>query len=96
MEVRIRYLSHDLARYFASSEKRETVHVPDNAVYESITSILKEKHERAVKQLPPGKTKHGTLNSLVFLCEGKPIATMAGKPVDPNSEVLVAYADFGG
>lgn len=96
MEVKIRYLSHDLARYFGSSEKRETVHLPDNAVYENIRGVLKEKYEKATKELPAGKTKRRTLDFLVFLCEGKPIATMVDKSVDPDSEVLVAYADFGG
>ncbi|UCF58446.1 MAG: hypothetical protein JSV15_05055 [Candidatus Bathyarchaeota archaeon] len=55
MEVKMRYLSHDIAKHFGSKENTETVHPSDNATYEHLLSLLEKKYEKAFKQLHGGK-----------------------------------------
>lgn len=43
MEVRIRYLSHEIAKSFGSSGKVETIHISGDAKYEDVLDILREK-----------------------------------------------------
>lgn len=96
VEVKMRYLSHDVARHFGSSKKTEIVHLSDNAIYEHLLGLLKEKYETAVKKLYKGKLKEKMLDTFVLICEGKPLLTIRDKLVNPDIEVLVAYLGYGG
>ena len=96
MEAKMRYLSYDIAKYFGSRKNRETVHRSDNATYEHLLSLLEKKNEKAFKQLHGGKLEKKMLDAFIFISEGRPLRTMQDKIVNPDREVLVAYADFGG
>ena len=96
MKVKIRYLSHDRAKHFGSRKKRETVHLSDNATYEQLRALLEKKYEKAAKQLYCGKLKEKMLDTFIFICEGNPLRTIRDKLINPDVEVLVAYADVGG
>ena len=96
VEVKMRYLGHDIARHFGSRKKRETVHLSDNAMYERLLSLLEKRYERAIKKLYGRKLREKMLGTFIFICEGQPLRTIREKTINPNGEVLVAYADFGG
>ena len=96
VEVKMRYLGHDIARHFGSRKKRETAHLSDNAMYKRLLSLLEKRYERAIKQLYGRKLREKMLDTFIFICEGQPLRTIRDKLINPESEVLVAYADFGG
>lgn len=96
LEVKMRYLSHDVAKHFGSSKKTEIVHLSDNAMYKHLIGLLKEKYETAIKQLYGGKLKEKMLDTFVLICEGKPIQRIRNKLINPDIEVLIAYLGYGG
>jgi hypothetical protein len=96
MEAKMKYLSYDIAKYFGSRKNKETIHLSENATYEHVLSLLEKKYERAFKQLHGGKLERKMLDAFIFITEGRPLRTMQDKIVNPDREVLVAYADFGG
>ena len=96
VEVKMKYLSHDVAKHFGSLKKTEIVHLSDSAMYEHLLGLLKEKYETAIKQLYGGKLKEKMLDTFVLICEGKPLQTVRDKLINPDIEVLVAYLGFGG
>ena len=89
MEVRIRYLSHDIAEQFGSREKREVVHLSDNATYEDLLGLLEKKCEKA-------ESEEEAFDTFFFICEGKPLSAIGDKSINPDREVLVAHKVFGG
>ena len=89
MEVRIRYLSYDIAEQFGSREKREVVHLSDNATYEDLLGLLKKKSEKA-------ESAEEVFDTFFFICEGKPLGAIGNKSINPDREVLVAHKVFGG
>jgi hypothetical protein len=89
MEVRIRYLSYDMAEQFGSRKKREVVHLSDDATYEDLLGLLEKKYEKA-------ELEEEILDTFIFICEGRPLRTIRDELINPNGEVLVGYADFGG
>lgn len=96
MEVRMRYLSHDIAKHFGSGEKTETLRLSDNAVYEHLLDLLKEKYETAGKKLYGEKLKAKMVDTFVILSGGRPLQTLRDKLIKPDTEVLVAYVGLGG
>jgi hypothetical protein len=96
VEVKIRYLGHDIARHFGSPKKRQTLCLSDNAVYESLLSLLETRYEKAIEQLYGRKLREKMLDTFIFICEGQTLRTIRDKLINPESEVLVAYADLGG
>lgn len=90
MEVKIRYLSHEIAKCFGSSGKVETIHVSGDAKYENILSILREKLRRY------GKVVERLLDTFVFTCGGRALLSIRGEALNPDCEVLVGYGDTGG
>jgi hypothetical protein len=90
MEVKIRYLSHEIAECFGSSEKVETIHVSGNAKYEDILSILRQKLRRY------GEVDERLLDTFIFLCEGRVLLRIKDEALNSDCKVLVGYADFGG
>jgi hypothetical protein len=96
VEVKMRYLGHDIARHFGSPKKRQTLRLSDDAVYEHLLSLLEKRYERAIEQLYGRKLREKMLDIFIFICEGQTLRTIRDKLINPESEVLVAYADFGG
>lgn len=97
VEVKIRYLSRDIAEHFGShKELREVIHLSDNAKYEHLLNLLGEKYEKAIKLEHGKELKGGMLDAFIFICEGTPLRRIRDKSVNQDNEVLVAYADFGG
>lgn len=96
MEVKMRYLSQDIAKHFGSSEKTETIRVSDSAMYEHLLGLLKEKYEAASKRLYGEKLKAKMLDTFVILSGGRPLQTLRDKLIKPDTEVLVAYVGLGG
>jgi hypothetical protein len=92
----MRYLDHDVAKHFGSSQKTEIIDLSDDAVYEHLLALLQKKYDAAIKQLYSERIKEKMLDTFVFICEGKPLRTIKNKMINPRKEVLVAYADFGG
>lgn len=90
MKVKVRYLSRGIAKCFGSSEKVETIHVSDNAKYEDILSILREKLRRH------GEVDERLLDTFIFLCEGRVLLRIKDESLNSDCKVLVGYADFGG
>lgn len=96
VEVKMRYLGHDVARHFGSPQKRQTIRLSDNAVYERLLSLLEKRYEKAIEQLYGRKLREKMLDTFIFICEGQTLRTIRDKLIKPESEVLVAYADLGG
>jgi len=96
LEVRIRYLSREMAKLFGSDKKREIISLSDNAKYEDLLNLLNEKYKKAVETLYGGKYREMMSDVFMFICKGNFVEGMSDKKINPNSEVLVAYADIGG
>jgi hypothetical protein len=96
VEVKMRYLGYDVARHFGSPQKRQTIRLSDNVVYEHLLSLLEKRYEKAIEQLYGRKLRDKMLDTFIFICEGQTLRTIREKLVNPESEVLVAYADLGG
>jgi len=90
MEVKIRYLSHEIAKYFGSSKKIETIHFSADVKYEDILSLLKKKLRRY------GKMDERLLDTFVFICGGRALLNIRDEALNSDCEVLVGYADTGG
>jgi hypothetical protein len=96
VEVKVRYLGHDIAKHFGSGKRRETVHLPDKAEYEHLLSLLEKRFDRAFEELYGRKPTEKMLETFIFIREGQNLQTIRDKSINPDSEVLVAYADLGG
>lgn len=92
----MRYLSQDIAKHFGSSGQTETIRLSDNAMYEHLLGLLKEKYEVASKKLYGAKPKAKLLDTFVILSEGRPLQTLRDKLIKPDTEILVAYVGLGG
>jgi len=90
MEVKVRYLSREIAKSFGSSWKVETIHVSGDASYEDLLNIFKDKLSHN------GKIDERMIDALVFICGGRPLLTIKNEPLNPDCTVLVGYADTGG
>ncbi len=90
MEVRIRYLSHELVKSFGSSGKVEIIHFSGDAKCEDVLSKFKEKLKCN------GEVSERMLDAFVFICGGRTLLTIRGETLNSDCEVLVGYADTGG
>lgn len=90
MEVKIRYLTHEIARFFGSTVKVETIRLSSGAKYENLLSIFREKLRFN------GKVDERLLDTFVFICEGRVLLSIRNESLDSDCEVLVGYADTGG
>jgi len=90
MEVKVRYLSREIAKSFGSSEKVETIHISGDAKYEDVLSRLREKLKRH------GEVDERLLDTFVFICGGKALLRIRDEALNSDCEVLVGYADTGG
>ena len=90
MEVKVRYLSRGIAKYFGSSEKVETIHVSGEAKYEDVLSIFREKLRRH------GEVDERLLDTFVFICGGRVLLSIRNESLNSDCTVLVGYADTGG
>lgn len=66
VEVKMRYLSDDIAKHLGSPNKREAVHLSDNALYEHLLGLLEKKYKSAFKQLYGGKLKEKMLDTFIL------------------------------
>ena len=89
MEVRIRYLGHDIAEQFGSHKKREVVHLSDDATYEDLLELLEKKYGKA-------ESEGEVFDTFFFVCGGQPIRSKGNRPINPDMEVLIAHKVFGG
>jgi hypothetical protein len=89
MEVRIRYLSYDIAEQFGSRKKREIVQLSDNATYEDLLGLLEKKCEKA-------ESDEEMFDTFFFISGGTPLRAIQNRSINPNTEVLVAHKVFGG
>ncbi len=96
MEVKVKYLSGDVAEHFGSNMKMETVRVSNKATYEQLLGLFRKKYETAGNQLYGGKLKGKMLDTFVFICKGKSLQTIQHELINPEVEVLVGYLDYGG
>ncbi|MDH5374728.1 MAG: hypothetical protein OEZ21_03405 [Candidatus Bathyarchaeota archaeon] len=90
MEVRIRYLSHEIAKSFGSSDKVETIHISDDSKYGDVLSRLREKLKHH------GEVDERLLDTFVFICGGKALLSIKDEALNSDCEVMVGYADTGG
>jgi hypothetical protein len=90
MEVRVRYLSHEIAKSFGSSGKVETINISGDVKYEDILSMFREKLGRH------GEVDERLLDTFVFICGGRALLSMKDNVLNSDCEVLVGYADTGG
>lgn len=90
MEVKVRYLSHEIAKSFGSSGKVEAIHISGDAKYEDILNMFREKLRRN------GEVDERLLDTFVFICGGRPLLCMKNEALNSDCEVLVGYADTGG
>lgn len=88
MRVRIKYSTSEIAKHFNSKEREEEIEVKDNAKYGDLLKFLVEKSDI--------KDEEKVLDNFFFLVDGKSITFLKDNVVDPEKEVIVAYADFGG
>ncbi len=68
----------------------EPIHVSDDAKYENILSILREKLRRY------GKVDEKLLDTFIFICGGRALLSIKDETLNSDCEVLVGYADTGG
>jgi len=90
MEVRIRNLRHELVKSFGSSGRVEIIHFSDDAKYEDVLSMFKEKLKCNEE------VSERTLDAFVLICGGRTVLTTRDEPLNSDCEVLVGYADTGG
>jgi len=90
MEVRVRYLSREIARSFGSSGKVETLHFSGDVKYEDILSMFKEKLRRH------GEMDERLVDTFVFICGGRALLSIKDEALNSDCDVLVGYADTGG
>lgn len=96
MEVRLRYSGSEVAKYFGSRKKKETLRLPPDAKYQHLLDILEKRYQHALDQLNYGSRKEKMLESFVFLSEGTPLRTKKEETVNPEDEIFVGHMDFGG
>jgi len=89
MEVRVRYLSNEIAKSFGSSNKVETIHISDDAKYKDILYVFKKKLRDC------GTMGERLMDTLVFICGGRPLLSIKEESLTSNCDVLVGYADTG-
>ena len=90
MEVRVRYLSREIAKSFGSSGKVETLHFSGDVKYEDILSMFKEKLRRH------GEMDERLVDTFVFICGGRALLSIKDEALNSDCDVLVGYADTGG
>jgi len=90
MEVKVRYLTHEIAKSFGSAGKMETIHVSGNAKYEDLLDIFREKLSNN------NIVDERMMDALVFICGGRPLLTIKNETLESDCTVLVGYADTGG
>lgn len=90
MEVKVRYLSRGIAKYFGSSEKVETIHVSGDGKYEDVLSIFREKLRRH------GEVDERLLDTFIFICGGRVLMSIRNESLNSDCTVLVGYANTGG
>jgi len=90
MEVKVRYLSRGIAKYFGSSGKVETINFSSEAKYEDVLSIFREKLIRH------GEVDERLLDTFVFICRGRVLLSIKNESLNSDCTVLVGYADTGG
>jgi len=95
MKAKIRYLSYEIAKRFGSYKKREIIHLPDNSTYGQLLVFLEKRYRKITEQSRYEKNEK-VLDSFIFLSDKGPLHRVRDKNIDPNDEILVAYADVGG
>lgn len=90
MEVRVRYLSREIAKSFGSSGRVETIHFSGNAKYGDVFAMFKEKLRR------DGEVDEELMDTFIFLCGGRPLLSIRNESLNSDCDVLVGYADTGG
>ena len=90
MDVRVRYLSREIAKSFGSSGKVETLHFSDNTKYEDVLSMFKERLRRH------GEVDERSTDTFIFICGGRALLTIKNEALNSDCDVLVGYADTGG
>lgn len=90
LDVKVRYLSWGIAKSFGSPEKVETVNLPGEAKYQDILDMLEKKLKRHASK------GEKLLDTFVLLCNGRVLHRIKHEPLDPDCNILVGYADFGG
>jgi len=90
MEVKVRYLTHEIAKSFGSAGKVETIHVSGDVKYEDLLDIFKDKMSHN------GKVDERMMDALVFICGGRPLLTIRNETLDSDCTILIGYADTGG
>jgi len=90
MEVKVRYLTHEIAKSFGSAGKVETIHVFGDVKYEYLLDIFKDKLSHN------GKVDERMMDALVFICGGRPLLTIRNETLDSDCTILIGYADTGG
>jgi len=89
MEVRIRYLSYDIAKQFGSNKKKEVIYLSDDATYADLLGLLEKKYEAA-------GFREDMLDIFFFVCGGEPLRAIGNRTINPDREILVAHKVFGG
>ncbi len=89
MRVQIRYLTYEIAKSFGSAEKSELLQLPSDAKYGELLDRFKG------RIMPKGDGER-LMDSLVFICDGRPLISIKDELVDSGCTILVGYADTGG
>lgn len=88
MKVKIKYVTLEIAKHFGSKEKEEEIEFPKGSLYKDLISNLARRSDL--------KDENKILDTFFFLVGGKSITLMTEEKIDPNEEVVITYADFGG
>ena len=89
MNIKIRYLSHEIAKYFQSSTREETIIFRDTQKYKDLLEELEKKIER-------GQGDKSVLDNFVMICNGQRLSDLKNEPLNSNYEIIIAHADTGG
>jgi len=90
MEVKVRYLTHGIAKNFGSTKKVESILVSGDAKYGDLLKIFRKKISGN------GEVDERLLDTFVFICGGRVLLSVRNEALNSDCEVLVGYADTGG
>ena len=95
MEVKIRYLTDEIAKSFGANQKVEVVQLPDGAKFNDLLDLFRRKYEQNNPK-SGHKIEDDILGMFIFICEGKNLRRVKNELINPEKEVLVGFADTGG
>jgi len=82
-------MSYEIAKYFQSSTKEETIAFQDTQKYQDLLEELEKRIEKS-------QGDKSVLKNFVMICNGHRVSDLKNEPLNSNYEIIIAHADTGG